>query len=330
MIKFTDEFMSRIEGRIPNEYIRIIMGELSDMLTRYNVEPVCTDIELYEGYLPECFKAFFVTKKIEGKSDKTLALYMLRLKEFFYVIRKPIETITSNDVKAYLYNYQKARNVSNRTLDSVRSVLSSFFSWASAEGYLEKNIMISVKPIKYRRKQRGSLDDYELEKLRSACETIRDEALVEFLYSTGCRVSELVNVNKEDVNIKDGEVTLIGKGDKERKSYLTAHASLALQEYLKSRDDDNNALFVSKVKPHNRLKKGAIEKIIGELGVKAGIEKKVYPHLIRHTTATMGLQHGMDVTEIQKMLGHANIETTMIYAEVNQNDVKTSHKKYII
>ena len=235
-----------------------------------------------------------------------------------------------NDVKAYLYNFQKTRNVSNRTLDSVRSILSSFFSWASAEGYLEKNIMISVKPIKYRRKQRGSLDDYELEKLRSACETIRDEALVEFLYSTGCRVSELVNVNKEDVNIKDGEVTLIGKGDKERKSYLTAHASLALQEYLKSRDDDNNALFVSKVKPHNRLKKGAIEKIIGELGVKARIEKKVYPHLIRHTTATMGLQHGMDVTEIQKMLGHANIETTMIYAEVNQNDVKTSHKKYII
>ena len=235
-----------------------------------------------------------------------------------------------NDVKAYLYNFQKTRNVSNRTLDSVRSILSSFFSWASAEGYLEKNIMISVKPIKYRRKQRGSLDDYELEKLRSACDTIRDEALVEFLYSTECRVSELVNVNKEDVNIKDGEVTLAGKGDKERKSYLTAHASLALQEYLKSRDDDNDALFVSKVKPHNRLKKGAIEKIIGELGVKAGIDKKVYPHLIRHTTATMGLQHGMDVTEIQKMLGHANIETTMIYAEVNQNDVKTSHKKYII
>ena len=235
-----------------------------------------------------------------------------------------------NDVKAYLYNFQKTRNVSNRTLDSVRSILSSFFSWASAEGYLEKNIMISVKPIKYRRKQRGSLDDYELEKLRSACDTIRDEALVEFLYSTECRVSELVNVNKEDVNIKDGEVTLVGKGDKERKPYLTAHASLALQEYLKSRDDDNDALFVSKVKPHNRLKKGAIEKIIGELGVKAGIDKKVYPHLIRHTTATMGLQHGMDVTEIQKMLGHANIETTMIYAEVNQNDVKTSHKKYII
>ena len=179
-----------------------------------------------------------------------------------------------NDVKAYLYNFQKTRNVSNRTLDSVRSILSSFFSWASAEGYLEKNIMISVKPIKYRRKQRGSLDDYELEKLRSAYDTIRDEALVEFLYSTGCRVSELVNVNKEDVNIKDGEVTLIGKGDKERKSYLTAHASLALQEYLKSRDDDNNALFVSKVKPHNRLKKSAIEKIIGELGVKAGIEKR--------------------------------------------------------
>ena len=179
-----------------------------------------------------------------------------------------------NDVKAYLYNFQKTRNVSNRTLDSVRSILSSFFSWASAEGYLEKNIMISVKPIKYRRKQRGSLDDYELEKLRSACDTIGDEALVEFLYSTECRVSELVNVNKEDVNIKDGEVTLIGKGDKERKSYLTAHASLALQEYLKSRDDDNDALFVSKVKPHNRLKKGTIEKIIGELGVKAGIEKR--------------------------------------------------------
>lgn len=144
MIKFTDEFMSRIEGRIPNEYIQIIMGELSDMLTRYNVEPVCTDIELYEGYLPECFKAFFVTKKIEGKSDNTFRLYMLCLKEFFCAIRKPVETITSNDVKAYLYNFQKARSISNRTLDSVRSVLSSFFSWASAEGYLEKNKIIKT------------------------------------------------------------------------------------------------------------------------------------------------------------------------------------------
>lgn len=330
MINFTDDFMTRISDKIPDEYIHIIMGELSGMLTRYNVEPVCTDIELYEGYLPECFKAFFVTKKIEGKSDKTLDLYMLRLKEFFCAVRKPIDTITSNDIKAYLYNFQRVRNVSNRTLDSIRSILSSFFGWASAEGYLGKNIMTSIKPIKYRRKQRGSLDDYELEKLRSACDNIRDEALIEFLYSTGCRVSELVNANKEDVNFNDGEVILIGKGDKERTTYLTAHASLALQEYLKTRNDNNPALFVGKRKPHNRLSKAGIEKIVGDLGVKAGIEKKVYPHLIRHTTATMGLQHGMDVTEIQKMLGHASVETTMIYAEVSQNDVKISHKKYII
>lgn len=170
----------------------------------------------------------------------------------------------------------------------------------------------------------------ELEQLRNACATTRDKAMVEFLYSTGCRVTEIVNINKSDVNFETKEVVLFGKGNKHRTSYLNARAELALKNYLDSRDDDNDALFVSDRHPHNRLKKNAIEKRIGQLGKIAQIERKIFPHLIRHTTATNGLNRGMKVEEVQKMLGHENISTTMIYAKVAENTVKLNHTKCIV
>lgn len=324
-----DEWVSRIADKIPNEYIWVITNELADLLTHYNVEPISTELTLYEGYLPECFKAYFVTKKIEGLSEGTLGLYMLRLKEFFSTVNKPFEEITANDVRAFLYNFQCERGVSNRTLDCIRSILSSFFSWSAAEGYLDKNIMISVKPIKYERYQRKALTSYELEKVRAACETVREEAIIETLYSTGCRVTELVRLNRSDINLDTGEVILFGKGSKHRKSYLTAKAIFTLKKYLATRDDDCEALFIRERKPYARIGKGGIEKIISEIGKKADLEEKLYPHLIRHTFASLSLQRGMDVTEIQRILGHSNIATTMIYAKCDDNQIKEHHKRHV-
>lgn len=329
MLNFTDEFMQRIDGKVPDAYLSVIRNELVELVTHYDIQPKSSALTVWQGYLPECYKIYCVTKKIEGASDATMQNYMLRLDAFFRAMNKGLDEITANDVRAYLYTYQKEHHISNCTLDNIRSVLCSFFSWASGEGYIDKNIMLVVKPIKYERRERGYLTAYELEQLRAACETARDKAMIEVLYSTGCRVTELVRLDKEDVDFERDEVTLFGKGNKHRKSYLTAHAKLALQDYLASRSDVCPALFVGIRAPHDRLSKAGIEKIIAELGKKAGIQRRIYPHLIRHTTATMALQHGMDVTEIQKMLGHANIATTMIYAKAAEDQVKNSHKKYI-
>ena len=329
MLSFTDEFLTRINGKVPDEYLTTISTELNSIIAKYTIEPVTTDVTVYQGYLPEFYPAFFVTKKIEGLSEKTLNLYMNRLNEFFRVMNKPVEEITSLDIRAYLYNLQNTRQITNRTLDNVRSVLGSFFGWASSEGYLEKNIMLAIKPIKYERLPREPLSEYELELLRSACDNSRDKAIVEVLYSSACRVTELVNLNSHDINLDMGEVMLLGKGNKHRKSYLNANSILKLQKYLSEREDDSEALFVGNRAPHERVTKAGIESIIRKFGEKAGIQRRVYPHLIRHTTATIALHRGMDVTEIQKMLGHQNIATTMIYAKTNQDDVKTSHKKYI-
>lgn len=329
MINFTDELVSRIVDKIPNEYIEVVTGELAELLTHYNIEPVSTELTIYSGYVPECFRAFFVTKKIEGLSEGTLNLYMMRLKEFFSIMNKPFEQITANDVRAYLYAFQRDRKVSNRTLDCIRSILSSFFSWSAAEGYLDKNIMIAVKPIKYEVNQRKALTSYELEKVRAACETIREEALIETLYSTGCRVTELVRLNRSDVNLDTGEVILFGKGNKHRKSYLTAKAILTLKKYLDTREDNCEALFIKERKPFTRMGKCGIEKVVGDIGRKADLEGKLYPHLIRHTFASLSLQRGMDVTEIQKILGHSNISTTMIYAKCDDSQIKENHKKHV-
>ena len=324
-----DQFLSCVANKLSIDNANMIRGELSEVLRHYKVEPAGENMVPYKGYLPECYEAFFVCKKIEGSSDKTLSLYMLRLNHFFKTLNKPLREITANDVRAYLYTYQKEHGVSNRTLDGIRSALHSFFSWSSGEGYIEKNIMLVVKPIKYERRQRVPLSDYELEQLREACVTKRDKAIIEVFYSTGCRVDELIKLDKQDVDFAKGEVQLFGKGSKHRVSYLSAHSAIALNNYLNSRLDNNDALFVSERSPHNRLTKAGIEKIVRELGEKSGIQRRVYPHLIRHTTATMALQRGMDVTEIQRLLGHSNVATTMIYAKVDQNNVKTSHKKYI-
>lgn len=240
------------------------------------------------------------------------------------------EEITTNDIRLYLYNTQQTRKICNSTLDGRRTIIHVFCEWAANEGYIGSNPCRNIRPIKYERPKRKPLTGIELEMVRNACKTLKDKAIIEMFYSTGCRVTELERLNIEDVDFIRKEVSLFGKGDKHRTSYLNAKAELALRNYLASRDDNNPALFVSDRRPHGRMKKEAIEKRVRKLGEASGIGRRMYPHLIRHTTATDGLERGMPVEEVQQILGHVNIGTTMIYAEVCKENVKNSHRKCIV
>lgn len=328
--RFVNEFMTKLEGRISDDDLRIVYQQLIIFVGEYEISPRNTEVVLYEGYLPECYKIFFVTRKIEGMSMKSLELYDMVLRDFFYQVNKKLEEISTNDIRLYLYQTQQTRKICNSTLDGRRTIIHVFMEWAANEGYIGSNPCRNIKPIKFERPQRKPLTGIELEMLRNACKSLKDKAIVEMFYSTGCRVTELERLDITDVDFQKKEVYLFGKGNKHRTSYLNAKAELAIRNYLASRNDNNQALFVSDREPHDRIKKAAIEKRIRKLGETSGIGRRVYPHLIRHTTATDGLDRGMPVEEVQQILGHVNIATTMIYAEVSKANVKNDHRRCIV
>lgn len=328
--QFVNGFMTKMEGNLSQEEMQTVYKELVMYVQNFDIQKRTTEVAKYTGYLPECYKTYFVCRKIEGISLNTLALYNLYLDDFFRSLSKDVKEITANDIRVYLYTVQKERQISNRTLDGRRAAIHAFFEWMTNEGYIDKNPCRSVSKIKYERNERKPLSGMEMEMIRGACRDTRDKALIEFFYSTGCRVTELVRMDKDDVDLEKREAQLFGKGNKHRKSYLNARTVFYLKEYIKGRDDSCEALFVTKRRPHVRMKKEAVEKAIREIGKESGIGRRLYPHLIRHTTATDALERGMPITEIQKILGHENIATTMIYAEVAQENVKADHRKYII
>ena len=325
--KIINNVIAKLDGKIPTDEISKVRDILAVTLSDY--EFTSKSHELSCIVIPECLNIYLATKKIEGKSDNSINLYRLYLNEFVRIIQKPLENVTANDIRMYLYLIQENRKISNRTLDSRRTVVCSFLGWCAAEGYISKNPAINIAPIKYERKERVPLTDIQLEKVRNACSTLRETAMVEVLYSSGCRVTELARLNISDVNFDTREIKLFGKGDKHRTSYLSAKAIVALQAYLASRTDDCEALFVSTKKPIKRMQKNGLEAIIRKLGKKCEMPF-LHPHLFRHTVATDCLKRGMDVTALQKMLGHRSLETTMIYAKVSDDTVRTSCDKYIV
>lgn len=330
---FRNEFLCAIQdSNISSEISNIIVHALDQVATKYDIGKKELGMTVYDGDLPECAKTYVVCKKIEGLSNQTLQTYIRVLTIFFKEFKKPISQITANDIRIFLFNYQKQRGCSNRSLDKYRGYLSSFFAWATDEGYLSHNPMRTIAVIKYEKKTRQNLSQIELEYLRSACKTSRERAIIEFLYSTGCRVSELSGVKRSDVNWNEKSVHLFGKGQKHRTSYINAKAEVALLEYLNSRSDDCEYLFVSERKEYRQLKKDAIEKIVRNISNRASekIQKPVAPHILRHTTATVALQSGMPIEDISKLLGHENINTTMIYAHTSTESVRANHKRYII
>lgn len=330
--QFKHQFFLALSTIFDAEKLEIIGRKLDTVACDYKIEKKETSVVIYNPELPEMAKTFLVCKKIEGLAEQTLANYGRTLKSFFNEMQKFPDQITPNDIRIYLYRYQERRKITNRSLDKTRQTLSSFFQWASGEGYLQQNPMITIKKIKYVAKQRVSLDQVELEYIREACKTLKEKAVIEVLYSTGCRISELAALEKKDVDWDKKTVLLFGKGSKYRTSYLNAKAEVALKRYLESREDENDYLFVSDRRPHGQMHKAGLEKMIRQLSQRVSdrVGKKFTPHTFRHTTATVAMNNGMPVQDISKLLGHASIATTMIYAHTSTENVQNGHKKYVI
>lgn len=275
----------------------------------------------------KAIQMFFISKKVEGCTDKTLEYYKYVLTVFFRMITSDLSDIDADTVRYYIASRAMNDDISKTTQDNELRILKSFFNWCSAEGYINKSPTINLKPIKQEKRIKQPFSEVELEKIRNAADNLRDKAIIDVLYSTGVRCAELVFINKSDI---DGdEVIVFGKGEKERIVYLNARAKLSLQEYLTSRTDDNEAVFVQLKRPNARLTSGGIEKLVKQIGKKAGVTN-CHPHRFRRTCATIALNRGMPIEQVSQMLGHAKIETTTIYARSNKENVKSSHQKYVV
>ena len=269
---------------------------------------------------------FLSAKDVEGCSERTIIYYKTTIIKMLGTINKKVEDINTDDLRIYLAEYKNQNNASKATVDNIRRVLSSFFSWLEDEDYILKNPVRRIHKIKTKKVVKEVLSDESFEILRDACSNIRDLAMIELLASTGIRVGELVNLNIDDVLFNERECVVLGKGDSERIVYFDAKTKIHLQKYLESRSDSNPALFVSLKKPYNRLSINGVERRIRELGEGANI-KNVHPHKFRRTMATNAIDKGMPIEQVQKILGHSQIDTTMHYAIVNQSNVKVSHRK---
>lgn len=276
----------------------------------------------------EYLKMFIDAKQIEGCSERTLQYYRVTIEHMLGSIETPIRKITTDEIRGYLVDYQKVNNCSKVTVDNVRRNMSSFFSWLEEEDYILKSPMRRIHKIKTKQPVKETITDEMIEKLRDNCTCVRDLAMIDLLYSTGIRVGELVGLNISDIDFEERECIVFGKGDKERRVYFDAKAKLHLQGYIESRTDDNPALFVTLDAPHARLKISGVEIRVRELGRKLNIDK-IHPHKFRRTMATRAIDKGMPIEQVQKILGHSQIDTTMQYAIVNQNNVKVSHRRYI-
>lgn len=272
--------------------------------------------------------AFLSAKRIEGCSEKSLSYYRKTIEIMSEKIGKGITHITTNDLRSYLTGYQTERKSSKVTIDNIRRILSSFFSWLEDEDYILKSPVRRIHKVKTAVTIKETYTDEVLETMRDHCDSLRDLALIDMLASTGMRVGELVLLNRDDINFEERECVVFGKGSKERMVYFDARTKIHLQNYLAQRTDSNNALFVSLKAPYERLQIGGVESRLRELGKRLSLPR-VHPHKFRRTLATMAIDKGMPVEQLQRLLGHQRIDTTLQYAMVKQSNVKIAHRKYI-
>lgn len=303
-----------------------IISALDKIAENYDISEKTTALMVREDVIPALVKTYLASRRIEGLSINTIKLYGFMLKDFFVAVSKQPEDVTTNDIRLYLMN--RKGKIADRSLEKCRQIINCFFTWATDEEYLVKNPCRTIKAIKFEAKPRRALTRLQLEKLRRICKTKRDKALIDVMYSTGCRVSEVVNMRKSDIDYGNRSIDIIGKGSKHNTVYLNTNAQLSLEDYLSSRTDQSDYLFVGERAPHDKIDRRTVEHLFKKFSQEAGFY--VTPHIIRHTTATLSLQSGMKITEVQKLLGHATVSTTQIYAETLQTDVKNAHEKYVI
>ena len=320
-----------------NTVINSIKGEMNTILTENQMkmlEQVLTKhlsgviTDETEQKEVELLPAFIAAKRVEGCSEKSLRYYESTIRNMLDAISKPEKQITTEDLRSYLDTYQRRGTVSKVTLDNVRRILSSFFSWLEDEDYIVKSPVRRIHKVKTGKTVKETYTDESLELMRDHCDNPRDLALIDLLASTGIRVGELVKLNRDDVDFENRECIVFGKGNKERKVYFDARTKIHLQKYLANRTDDNEALFVSLIKPFERLQISGVEIRLRKIGRDLGIHQ-THPHKFRRTLATMAIDKGMPIEQVQQLLGHQSIDTTLQYAMVNQANVKNSCKKFI-
>ena len=324
--KLISEISRQMLPYLDNEQMQQLQYVLQNYL--WNVTVSDMPLEQEKESNEELLSSFISAKRVEGCSKKTLKYYETSICKLFSIVGMHVTKMQTDDLRNYLSDYQKLNNCSKSNIDNIRRILSSFFSWLEDENYILKSPVRRIHKIKTNKTIKETYTDEALETMRDKCGNIRDLAMIDLLSSTGMRVGELVHLNREDIDFENRECIVFGKGSKERPVYFDARTKIHLYNYLESRTDNNPALFVSLLKPYNRLEISGVEIRLRELGRKLGITK-VHPHKFRRTLATKAIDKGMPIEQVQQLLGHVKIDTTMQYAMVSQNNVKISHRRYI-
>lgn len=317
-----------IQGMIPyldNAQAEKLQEVLQHTLFNYKVVENKGNEEISEQNLVELFLS---AKRIEGCSEKSLKYYESTITSMLSELGKSVKHIVTDDIRTYLTEYQARKQSSKVTIDNIRRILSSFFSWLEDEDYITKSPVRRIHKVRTDALVKEVLTDENIEVLRDSCQELRDIAMIDLLLSTGMRVGELVKINRDDIDFQERQCVVFGKGNKEREVYFNARTKIHLKKYLEQRTDTNPALFVSLHEPHTRLTISGVEVRLRQLGKKVNLNK-VHPHKFRRTLATMAIDKGMPIEQVQKMLGHVKIDTTLHYAMVNQTNVKIAHRKFL-
>ncbi|EJX09485.1 site-specific recombinase, phage integrase family [gut metagenome] len=328
-----ERIKENLYGMVDRKAIPVILDIISMSMQGYRVERDTTEVVLYEYGIEKTIYKFVVSKAVEGLSEGSLETYKRILVTFFQSVQKDIKQVTTDDIRIYLA-CKKMQKKSGNYMNLIRRTLSSFFKWCCDNEILTNNPVRKINSIRVEKKVRKAFSEDEMELLRISAKTLRDKSVIEFLYSTGCRVSEMCSLNISDIDFGQAKATVLGKGKKYRDVYLSPRCKIMLSEYIGSRTDNLEALFVSKPifaenEKLNRFTKSGVEAMLRSLGKKCGIDN-VHPHRFRRTAATLALKRGMPIEQVQKMLGHESIATTTIYAQSNMDDVQASHNKFII
>lgn len=322
-----NEVIIKLIGKLSLEFPEIdqlkVRNVAEEVLYKYDVLP--QETSLIASDMEDKLQMYLAVKRLDGLSKKTLSNYEYNLLIFASYLRKPLSTITTSDLRMFLA--QRSAEMKSSSMNTQISILKSFFSWLHSEEYILKNPMLKIRSTKEPKRLRTAMTEEEIELLRQACKTDRERALVEFLISTGCRLSEVVEINKSQINWYEMSLNVIGKGNKERKVYFSTKAKILLKKYLSSRKDNNEALFVTSKAPYSRLGGRSIEREIHNIADRAGFTKSVFPHLFRHSFATHKLNSGMSLPVLQHIMGHEDPGTTQIYAELSEENIKHEYRK---
>ena len=323
--QFITEVQQRMLSHLNNEQLQHLQEALEYCLRGIEISAVD---QLHDKEQPDMVATFISAKRIEGCSEKTLAYYSKTISAMIETIGKTVQQITTEDLRQYLTEYQIKRKSSKVTIDNIRRILASFYSWLEDEDYIIKSPVRRIHKVKTAKLVKDTYTDETLELMRDNCDSLRDLAIIDLLASSGMRIGEMVALNRDDINFNERECVVFGKGNRERLVYFDARTKIHLQNYLDSRTDSSPALFVTLRAPYKRIQIGGVELRLRELGRKLSIPK-VHPHKFRRTLATSAIDKGMPIEQVQQLLGHQKIDTTMHYAMVKQQNVKLAHRKFI-